>query len=148
MFVVANIDSLIIARCCEHVNSIARRVRICDHLFMGNPLLPEAIDAHVAATLNSALEKSGKSLRWLSRESGVKLTRLGDVLRRGRAITVGELDSLASALGLVGWKVMKEAEQANQPAPVSDLSERRHTVDLGQAAALDPGYSPEDEFDQ
>ena len=52
----------------------------------------------------------------LSEISGVKITRLGDVLRRGRVITVTEVNSIAKALGLVGWQVMRTAESAVRAA--------------------------------
>ena len=68
------------------------------------------VGAKVVEILNRAFDKSPMSLRKLSEKSGVKLTRLGDVLRRGKVITVGELDVIADVLDLVGWRVMREAE--------------------------------------
>lgn len=77
---------------------------------MGNPLKAEPLDGAVAELLNQALEESAFSLRGLSVKSGVKLTRLGDVLRRGSPITIGEIEKIALALGLVPWQVVREAE--------------------------------------
>jgi len=77
---------------------------------MGNPLVATEIDACLSTLLLQRLEASDMSQRELSRQSGVKLTRLGDVLRRGRGMTTGELEQIASALGLVPWQVLKEAE--------------------------------------
>lgn len=82
---------------------------------MGNPLISTDLDMKISEILNSKLAASEMSLRRLAMESGVKLTRLGDVLRRGKAATVGELDAIAGALGLVGWKIMREAELVLDP---------------------------------
>lgn len=79
---------------------------------MGNPLNLAKIDAEIAAQLDSKLGESSMSLRQLSEKSGVKLTRLGDVLRRGRPMTVGELEAISRTLGLIGWRVMRQAEDA------------------------------------
>lgn len=79
---------------------------------MGNPLNLAKIDAKIAAQLDSKLGESSMSLRQLSEKSGVKLTRLGDVLRRGRPMTVGELEAISRTLGLIGWRVMRQAEDA------------------------------------
>lgn len=75
------------------------------------PLGLSRSDAEVASILDCALRDSDLSLRRLADLSGVRLTRLGDVLRRGRAMTVGELDAISEALGLVGWQVLREAER-------------------------------------
>lgn len=79
---------------------------------MGNPLVPNDFDALVASLLDGELRDSSLSLRELSRESDVKLTRLGDVLRRGKAMTVGELRAISGALGLTASAVVREAEEA------------------------------------
>ena len=86
---------------------------MCEHVSMGHELQENGeVGARVVEILNLSLGKSPMSLRKLSEKSGVKLTRLGDVLRRGKVITVGELDVIADALGLIGWRVMREAEMA------------------------------------
>ena len=77
---------------------------------MGNPLVVTEIDVCLSTLLLRRLEASDMSQRELSRQSGVKLTRLGDVLRRGRGMTTGELERIAGALGCVPWQVLKEAE--------------------------------------
>lgn len=78
---------------------------------MGNALSSGKLDAEVADILASKMEELTISLRELSRRSGVKLTRLGDVLRRGRPATVSEVNAIAAELGLVGWRVMQDAER-------------------------------------
>ena len=93
------------------VKPLVWRVRACEHTGMGNTLRAADIDRAVARFLDEALAASPLSLRALTRESGVKLTRLGDVLRRGSPLTVGELDAISAALGLVGWEVMREVEE-------------------------------------
>ena len=79
-----------------------------DH--MGNALSSGKLDAEVADILASKMEELTISLRELSRRSGVKLTRLGDILRRGRPATVSEVNAIAAELGLIGWRVMQDAE--------------------------------------
>lgn len=79
-----------------------------DH--MGNALSSGKLDAEVADILAAKMEELTISLRELSRRSGVKLTRLGDILRRGRPATVSEVNAIAAELGLIGWRVMQEAE--------------------------------------
>lgn len=98
------------------------------------------IGAKVVTILVTALEDSSMSQRGLARASGVKLTRLGDVLRRGAAITVHELDDISRALGLVGWQVLREAETSvsgtrRHLAPVPDLPP---TEVYGTPPAYDP----------
>jgi len=78
---------------------------------MGNALNSGELDAEVADILASKMEELTISLRELSRRSGVKLTRLGDILRRGRPATVSEVNAVAAELGLVGWRVVQDAEQ-------------------------------------
>lgn len=77
---------------------------------MGNALSSGELDAEVADILAAKMEELTISLRELSRRSGVKLTRLGDILRRGRPATVSEVNAIAAELGLIGWRVMQEAE--------------------------------------
>lgn len=92
-------------------------VRICEGVLMGSgKLQPDLVGKQVAAILLAALEKSDITQNRLSEISGVKITRLGDVLRRGRVITVTEVNSIAKALGLVGWQVMRTAESAVRAA--------------------------------
>lgn len=112
-----------IVRCCEHLGismfAVANIVKCVDvscplmrTLGMGNSLNSAELDAEIAKILDHELGVSSLSLRGLSDASGVKLTRLGDILRRGRAITAGELESIARALGLSAWRVVKMAEEA------------------------------------
>ena len=77
---------------------------------MGNALIAARLDAEIARLLSDQQKLSGVSLRELSRRSGVKLTRLGDILRRGRPATVSEVNAIAAELGLIGWRVMQDAE--------------------------------------
>ena len=75
------------------------------------PLDSHPIDRALAQILDEALSASDYSLRALSRASGVRLTRLGDVLRRGKSMTTGEVEQISHALGLVAWEVVQEAER-------------------------------------
>lgn len=87
---------------------------------MGNSLNTAKIDEKIAYILDSYLNESPYSLRKLSDASGIKLTRLGDVLRRGRAITTGELQAICEVLDLSPWRVLKQAEEslASEMQPV------------------------------
>lgn len=115
---------------------------------MGNSLNTAELDAIVAQILDTELKESDLSLRRLAEVSGVKLTRLGDVLRRGRAITTGELEAIARALGLTPWKVLKEAEEAASALDTEDAPDaagvlrRLSVVDGGHAASARRGRAP------
>lgn len=126
-------------------------------MYMGNPLNSADIDLKIASILDSLLGESSFSLRGLSDASGVKLTRLGDVLRRGRAMTTGELQLICSALGVEPWRIMKEAqlaiaaEQSTNllqfpPKTLEDLGITQE--DLQQAAAHNTGEPIEAEYEQ
>ena len=104
-----------------------------DH--MGNALNSGELDAEVAGILASKMEELTISLRELSRQSGVKLTRLGDILRRGRPATVSEVNAVAAVLGLVGWRVVQDAERR--------IAAGEHTAEVGglsEPAAPLQGY--------
>ena len=88
---------------------------------MGNALTTARLDAEIARLLSEQQMLSGVSLRELSRLSGVKLTRLGDVLKRGRAATAGEIERISEALGLEGWKVFLAA-QSGRPYAEADVA--------------------------
>lgn len=79
------------------------------------------VDEAIAEMLDREASRCDVSLRELSRRSDVKLTRLGDVLRRGKAMTVGEFSSIARALGLVPWQVVKQADDSAEDLIVSGL---------------------------
>lgn len=112
---------------------------------MGNALSSGKLDAEVADILASKMEELTISLRELSRRSGVKLTRLGDILRRGRPATVSEVNAVAAELGLVGWRVVQDAErriaaeadrdEAPMPASVAPA-----TKPVTPASASSTGY--------
>ena len=92
---------------------------------MGNALIAAQLDVEIARLLSDQQMLSGVSLRELSRLSGVKLTRLGDVLKRGRSATAGEIARISEALGLEGWKVLFAAQTGRPYAEVdAALAER------------------------
>lgn len=88
---------------------------------MGNALIAAQLDAEIARLLSGQQNLSDVSLRELSRLSGVKLTRLGDVLKRGRAATAGEIERISEALGLEGWKAYFAA-QIGRPYAEADVA--------------------------
>lgn len=110
------------------------------------------VDEAVSAILSEVMEEKDLSLRELSRRSGVKLTRLGDVLRRGKPMTIGELEDIATALGLVPWKVLKQAETGEEQDLATKgaqdyVSVPDHNLDprYFDVAAYDPGTDIEAE---
>ena len=97
---------------------------------MGNALIAARLDAEIARLLSEQQILSGVSLRELSRLSGVKLTRLGDILKRGRAATAGEIERISEALGLEAWKALFAAQTGRPYAEVDgDLAERQTSHD-------------------
>lgn len=123
------------------VKRIAHSVCVCEHLGMGNPLVPKDFDSLITSRLNDELEASSLSLRELSRRSEVKLTRLGDVLRRGKAMTVGELRSICPPLGLTASEVVREAEEAvarAEGSTVVDVSADERSDGMGRVVPLRP----------
>ncbi|WP_314975872.1 helix-turn-helix transcriptional regulator [Actinomyces bouchesdurhonensis] len=104
---------------------------------MGNALIAAPLDAEIARLLSEQQKLSGVSLRELSRLSGVKLTRLGDILKRGRAATAGELERIADALGLEGWKVLFVAQTGRSYTEAdAALAERQSMKDAGSSNPL------------
>lgn len=101
---------------------------------MGNALIAARLDTEIARLLSEQQKLSGISLRELSRLSEVKLTRLGDILKRGRAATAGEIERIAEALGLEGWKVLFAAQTGRSYAEADDaLTERQSVKDAGSS---------------
>ena len=104
---------------------------------MGNALIAARLDTGIAWLLSEQQKLSGVSLRELSRLSGAKLTCLGDVLKRGRAATAGEIERIAEALGLEGWKVLFAAQTGRSYADADDaLAERQSTKDADSSDPL------------
>ena len=95
------------------------------------PLAAHPVDEALSDIFERALADSDMSLRELSRRSEVKLTRLGDILRRGRAMTAGEVERVSRALGLTPWMVVREAE-----------ARMSGEVDGGQVVPLRPDAPP------
>lgn len=104
---------------------------------MGNALIAARLDTEIARLLSERQKLSGISLRELSRLSEVKLTRLGDILKRGRAATAGEIERIAEALGLEGWKVLFAAQTGRSYAEADvALAERQAAKDAGSSDPL------------
>ena len=101
--------------------------------------------------IREALETSGESMRALHRASGVKLTRLQNIMSAGAPIYIDELDALATSLGLTASGVIVAAERrigrAATEAEIVSLFTPPSGIPL-DAAAKDPGYSFEAERDQ
>lgn len=74
------------------------------------------ISRRITAILRSAQEERGLSIRALEAASGVNRGRVFSVLGDEQPILSDELDALAEAVGLVGWKVMFQAE-TGEPYP-------------------------------
>ncbi|RTE47925.1 hypothetical protein [Actinobaculum sp. 352] len=83
------------------------------------------------------MNRQGLSFRALAERSGVPLTRLHAKMRCERALLVEEINSIADALGLVGWQVMREAETAVAAKRSDSVSDPIPTIDpeaMGLAA--------------
>lgn len=102
---------------------------------MGNALIAARLDAEIARLLSEQQKLSGISLRELSRLSEVKLTRLGDILKRGRAATAGEIERISKALGLDGWKVLFAAQTGRSYTEADLALAERQAAALGNTDA-------------
>lgn len=138
MFVVANGYASSMFATANVVKSICKASFACANIErMGNALIAAPLDAEIARLLSEQQKLSGVSLRELSRLSGVKLTRLGDILKRGRAATAGELERIADALGLEGWKVLFVAQTGRSYTEAdAALAERQSMKDAGSSNPL------------
>ena len=109
------------------------------------PLTVTVVDKDVSSILELRRVEIDMSYRQLSKDADVSLSRLHAILKAERSMTVGELESISEVLGLVGWKVLREAGEPLRPAAtVTDLSALRSRLEAGEygdVAALDPGYS-------
>lgn len=90
----------------------------------------------VSVVLDERMTQQGVALREMSRATGIKLTRLGDVLRRGRAITPDEIDLVASQLGMRASEVVVEAEKRlDSTGDRADSTDERRFDRAGAAPA-------------
>lgn len=74
--------------------------------------ISQQVAHNVAATLQAARETHGVSYRRLEELSGINYMRLQRILKVETEMLVRELDTLAAALGLVGWEVLRDAQSA------------------------------------
>lgn len=103
---------------------------------MGSPLGNGLLGHQVSVVLDERMTQQGVALREMSRATGIKLTRLGDVLRRGRAITPDEIDLVASQLGMRASEVVVEAEKRLDSARGrTDSTDERRLDGAGAAPA-------------
>lgn len=75
-------------------------------------LIVGPISKYVAKTLSDRREEVDISLRALASKVDVSHARIRRILAAETVMTVDELEALAVALGLIGWMVMREAEDA------------------------------------
>lgn len=101
--------------------------------------MSEQVARQVAALLQAARMGQGLSYRALEDRCGVNYMRLQRILKGETELMVRELDAVADALGLIGWRVLREAEHATNN--VVELPAR-----LDVAAKDAPGWR--DETDQ
>lgn len=62
----------------------------------------------VADLVMAAIATEGKSMREVSRLSGIPLTRLHDRLHRGHPFNTDELDQIADAIGVDPWALISK----------------------------------------
>lgn len=72
---------------------------------------PGNVSQRVVDILSAALAESDMSQRGLAEKANINRGRVQRTLNGERPITVDELEKLAEALGLVGWVVLRHAEQ-------------------------------------
>lgn len=107
---------------------------------MGSALENGSLGREISAFLDSRMAEQGIGLRSMSRLTGIKLTRLGDLLRRDRPVTPDEIDRIAAQLGMRASEVVRHAE--NVLARARDDSSRK-----GRPAPTD-GAGPADGTDE
>lgn len=90
---------------------------------MGSALENGSLGREISAFLDSRMAEQGIGLRSMSRLTGIKLTRLGDLLRRDRPVTPDEIDRIAAQLGMRASEVVRHAE--NVLARARDDSSRK-----------------------
>ena len=74
------------------------------------PILPGELDAALAEVLVRELSVRGWSQSELARRTGISQPRVHRMLAVTRPMTVDDLDDMCAELGLVTWRVVKEAE--------------------------------------
>ena len=87
------------------------------------------LTARVVAILRAHAEEQGMSYRRLSELSGVSKTKIQAVFSGERDILLPDMEAIAKALGLVGWRVMQDAriergDVSNGLSVVPDTFER------------------------
>ena len=93
------------------VKFVYKVARKCEHWCMGRkPLIIGETTKRVVQVLREHMEDQGVSGRELARLADMGATRCRDLLAGERPILVDELEAMSDALGLVGWKVLREAE--------------------------------------
>lgn len=70
---------------------------------------PTSLDREVVKALTAAKAESNVSIRELERISGVSRMRVQRTLDGTFPIYLNELDALCEALGLVSWRVLRDA---------------------------------------
>lgn len=103
------------------------------------PILPGELDAALAEIIVRELEVRGWSQSELARRTGISQPRVHRMLAVTRPMTVDDLDDMCAELGLVTWRVVKEAEES--------LSAPLRTIDpkeLGLAAKEDERETDQD----
>lgn len=79
-------------------------------------------DSTAAALLEETRREQGVPKDVLAERCGVRPTRLRTILSQSRPMTLGELDAIAEALGMVGWKVLRQAEEGGSLASSHPVS--------------------------
>lgn len=119
---------------------------------MGPRNNPSGLAKCVAEILRERADALNFSYRTLEERSGVSKTKLQAIFTGERTVLLSDLDAIAEALGLVGWKVVRDAELAlaeeeDSADFVKDAASNMNKDDYRRASS-NPGYVPDEEFDQ
>lgn len=96
---------------------------------MGTALERGKLGDAIVEIIISLQRSQGVSLRGLSRESGVKLGRLGNILSRNYTLTIDEIGAISTALNVYAWEVVAAAEWMVYGQPPEGLT-RQEQIDV------------------
>lgn len=124
------------------VKPLVRRVAKWQDGGMGKKaLVLGAVGLRCAQILQDAAIEAGVTNAKIAAEIEMSEATVSRVFNARRPLTIDELDAFADAVGLVGWQVLRSAEEAL----VADVIE---FPAVSRRAAKNPGYSPDAEADQ
>ena len=110
---------------------------------MGTALERGKLGDAIVEIFISLQRSQGVSLRGLSRESGVKLGRLGNILSRNYTLTIDEIGAISTALNISAWEVVAAAEWMVYGQPPEGLT-RQEQIDVAALFEAASRYQDKD----